>query len=249
MNYNKMVEDVFHTGSWRDTRFGMSNEIIGFQVEFETGLLFSRPKMLRKLGWVEALQLVGGVYYPSDYTLVTPKLLYPYTTDAGYGSKIGDQVQLAIEKLRDRPNSRQAIVFIDSANWQNTPVRPCISSYQFMISNDKLDTIMSARSWDLVSGFIYDTMCSNLLSQIVASILGIPTSGTFAHAASGHVYEKDVKDGRLGGDYPTKRMKLGKQVYSWEEAQQLAIAELIEFRKNPEGFKQPSFIDVLTETS
>jgi hypothetical protein len=247
MNYNKMVEDVYHNGALRDTRFGMSSEVIGFQTEYETGLLFSRPKMLRKLGWVEALQLVGGVFYPSDYTLVAPKLLYPYTTDAGYGSKIGDQVQFAIEKLRERPNSRQAIVFIDSAIWQNSHVRPCISSYQFIISEDKLDTVMSIRSWDLVSGFIYDTMCSNLLSEVVASILGIDTFGTFATAGSGHVYHKDVLDGRLGGDYLTKRMKLGKQIRSWEEAQQLALAELVKFRQDPENFKQPSFVDVLME--
>lgn len=246
MNYNKMVLDVRENGLIRDSRLGISSEIIGFQVEFETGLLFYRPKMQRRLGWVESLQMLAGVFYPSDFRLAAPGLMWEYTVDSGYGTKLGDQIFLAIDQLKKQPLSRRAIVFIDSAGYAGERLRPCVSSYQFLIAADgKLYTVMSVRSWDLVSGFLYDTMAAGMISLAVADQLQIKTGGTIANAGSGHVYHKDIEEGRIN---PLKD-KLSKMTFnthfdSWEILQRAAVEELRRFRSEPAGFQSPWFVDV-----
>jgi hypothetical protein len=56
------------------------------------------------------------------------------------------------------------------------------------------------RSWDLVSGFIYDTMVMSMILQASAASLSLDFGDVAAVVASAHVYAEDADKGRLPDD-------------------------------------------------
>lgn len=245
--YGSMLHSIIAQGRTQSTRLGQAFYTIGFVTEYPTGLLFSRPRMQRKLGWVEALQVIAGVFVPEDFRKAAPGLLWEYQyLDSGYGPRIAyNQIPAVIAQLQAFPETRRAVVHIGSAAEAGEGAKPCVSMYQFMIDEGKMDSFLYARSWDLVSGFVYDNMVIGLLSLLIADVVGVDTGGTFGFAANAHIYAKDIAEGRIPrGASSSRTMTLNRHFNSWERVQETALRELLKFRDDPDSYVQPDFVTV-----
>jgi thymidylate synthase len=77
--------------------------------------------------------------------------------------------------------------------YENNKDFVCTLAQQFIVNNNKLDTIVFMRSNDLIYGFSYDVPWFNSLQKQIANILKIEV-GEYRHfATSMHVYERHFK--------------------------------------------------------
>ena len=198
-DYANTIRRIVDNGDVRMSRIGPTFELLGLSVKFNAGDLFARPKMNRALGWLEVGHVLGGYFIGMDYKVVSPGLMWAYNLDAAYGLKTAEQMFTVSKQLINHPNSRRAIVHIGKERDTGEIAKPCVDSYQFILNQrtNKLDLVMSVRSWDMVAGFIYDTMVGGALCHAMAAVVGLEPGMVYAHAATAHVYMKDIEDDRL----------------------------------------------------
>lgn len=145
----------------------------------------------------ETVQLVGAF---SDASLM-PTGFEPYKEADGrfwgaYGDRIGYQLLEIVRKLKQDPNTRQAIVSLWNPMLDNIPFKhdyPCTLGMGFS-TNDagQLDIDVMMRSNDVWLGVPYDWCQFSVMQQTVASLLGRDV-GVYRHVVlSMHMYERDV---------------------------------------------------------
>ena len=118
------------------------------------------------------------------------------TVNSNYGyciqSKYGfDQLNFVVNKLKEDPKSRQAVIHIKEPN--NNPSKDvnCTVCLQFFIREGKLYMITYMRSNDLWTGFTYDVFQFTCLQICLAMKLNLGI-GTYTHiAGSLHLYERN----------------------------------------------------------
>lgn len=160
-----------------------------FTCSFQAGMLVKRPRIHYPLGWMEMLQFIGGIFSLDLIKAVAPKANHElFTSQMAYGPRVAHQMAPVIQKLRDDPTTRQAIVFIGGQEDGATDAQPCTSTIQFLVRDGVVKTIVSMRSWDLVKGMAYDVMMFGGMAQAVAHCLGISAGPVFVTAASPHIY-------------------------------------------------------------
>jgi thymidylate synthase len=121
--------------------------------------------------------------------------LFSYT----YAERWQAQLLYVIQELQLRPNSRQAIMTMYSAekdmmNWGGRDRVPCSLSYQFAIRNNALTLIYSQRSCDFIKFFAADVYFTVTLLQFVADSLEIKP-GNFIHfIGSLHAFRGDLEN-------------------------------------------------------
>lgn len=193
LNYKKTLYNLLQQGATRESRLGDSYEIVGYSLKFPTGQLFYKKGMLRLLGWYEAVEVVSGNFNSRNFKLIAPKLKYPYhVNDSGYGIRLAPQMETVVKQLQTNPESRRAIAHIGQPIDTGEQRKPCVDSYQWLIRGDKLDMIASIRSWDMVTGFVYDTMVMGVMNSIMANLIHCQPGIIHCHAGSAHVYKKDL---------------------------------------------------------
>ena len=107
--------------------------------------------------------------------------------------KPNDQIQKVINLLKKEPETRRALICLwDAENDMNTHHPPCACTIQFMIRNDKLDTIAYFRSNDAWMAALPDMIAISKLSSLIASKLSIEVGKYIHFAASYHLYEPDI---------------------------------------------------------
>jgi hypothetical protein len=192
--FSAMLSAVQKFGELESTRLGPAWELRDCTMYMNIGELFYRPGMARALGWLESLSVLAGIKMPEDQLmLVAPRLKYEYDDSAQYGPKVHGQLVNVVRILNKRPNTRRAIVHVGKPSDGGDVDKPCIDSYVFNIREDRLHVTMFVRSWDLVYGFIYDTMVASMLGLAVAEALKLVPGRLTAFAVSAHVYRKDVE--------------------------------------------------------
>lgn len=149
------------------------------------------------IGAVEACQLLGGVSTPELVIAVGPQFKN-YAEDNGvfhgaYGLRTNGQYEHIVEKLKDDPSSRQAVVTIWNPEYDNQPAKrdyPCTVLHQFRIRNNKLNMSVYMRSNDVWLGAAYDFFQFTRVQLALCSVLGVQP-GTYAHhVGSLHIYEQ-----------------------------------------------------------
>lgn len=233
-NYRNMLLKVVKDGDRRDSRVGKMNEVLGFQVTMPSNLLLYRPGMSRKLGWVESLMVIAGSFDNRLLQMAAPNLLWPYTVHQAYGLKLAQQLPRVWEQLVEFPETRRAMLHIGQPADGYEEEKPCVQSYQFLQRDGVLNMIAYARSWDLVSGFLYDTMVMGLLTQVMARVLEVVPGQVIATAGSGHIYDVDIDEGRLPSSKHTRKhlhyqLKQDLEFDTWESAQHWAQDNLRNF--------------------
>ena len=115
------------------------------------------------------------------------------TLYGAYGPRIALSLDLAIRKLKEDADTRQAIIYIGKDD-DILPTRdmPCTISLQFMLRAGALSLLANMRSGDFFLGLPYDIFAFTTLQEIVANTLGVPMGMYFHNVASLHLYESDA---------------------------------------------------------
>lgn len=104
-----------------------------------------------------------------------------------------DQVQRAIDMLKENPNSRRIVV----SAWHpglldEMALPPCHVMYIFNVSNGKLNCHLTQRSGDIALGIPFNMACYSALTMAIANEVGLEY-GEFAHTiVDAHIYENHV---------------------------------------------------------
>ena len=101
-----------------------------------------------------------------------------------------DQLDQVIQKLKDKPDTRHAVVSIYDGKEIDTYRydTPCTYAVQFTIIDDKLNMSVYMRSNDLWYGFCNDQYCFSMLQKLVAERLSIDVGWYYHHAHNMHIY-------------------------------------------------------------
>lgn len=104
-----------------------------------------------------------------------------------------DQIEKVIELLKKDPNSRRAVINLNTPNEKviETKDEPCTIALQFMIRKGNLDCTTMMRSNDIWYGTPYDIAFFTELQKYIAQRLGIGY-GYYTHfVTSLHLYDRD----------------------------------------------------------
>lgn len=121
------------------------------------------------------------------------------TSNSAYGyimkQKFGfDQIEKVIELLKKDPNSRRAVINLNTPNEKviETKDEPCTIALDFYIRDNKLNCTCMMRSNDIWFGLPYDAAFFMELQKYIADQLGVEY-GIYTHfAVSLHAYIKDL---------------------------------------------------------
>lgn len=117
------------------------------------------------------------------------------------------QITAVAETLRQKPESRQAIIsFWNDGDLPHAVLGdkkdlPCTVAMQFFIRQARLHLTVTMRSNDIWLGLPYDVFAFTAIQRVVAALVGC-RSGTYHHqVGSMHLYERDEAKARAGGQY------------------------------------------------
>lgn len=121
------------------------------------------------------------------------------TLNSAYGHRIFgkhpsigfDQWEKVKMQLQDDPDSRQAIIHLNTPHNKKTKDEVCTLNLQFMIRDGALNMTTNMRSNDIVWGFTYDVFAFMAMQEIMAAELGVEVGLYYHNVASMHLYEKD----------------------------------------------------------
>lgn len=104
-----------------------------------------------------------------------------------------DQVQRAVDILKNNPNSRRIVV----SAWhpgllEEMALPPCHVMYIFNVSDGKLNCHLTQRSGDIALGIPFNLACYSALTMAIANETGLEY-GQFAHTiVDAHIYENHI---------------------------------------------------------
>lgn len=109
-----------------------------------------------------------------------------------------NQVQRAIDLLRNRPDSRRAVIqlFDRSDLASNTADVPCTCTLQFLVRQEALQLVTHMRSNDAYLGLTHDVFSMTMLQELVACDLGLPLGEYIHMIGSFHLYTENVAAAR-----------------------------------------------------
>lgn len=149
------------------------------------------------IGAVEACQLLSGTSFPDLVIAIGPQFKN-YAEDNGifhgaYGPRTNGQYDNIIERLKNDPDTRQAVVTIWNPQYDLQPNKrdyPCTVLHQFRIRDNKLNMSVYMRSNDVWLGAAYDFFQFTRVQIAMASVLGIEPGKYAHHVGSLHIYEQ-----------------------------------------------------------
>jgi len=127
-----------------------------------------------------------------------------------------DQLEKAIEKLKNNPNSRRNIVSAwNPGELDRMVLPPCHAFFQFYVSEDKLSLQMYQRSCDMFLGVPFNIASYSLLLEMVAQVTGYQP-GEFIHVmGDAHIYKnhfEQVKEQLSREPKKLPELKLNKDI-------------------------------------
>lgn len=192
-DYSHLLDAALNGGSPAPSRHGGTSELLDVTVESYPGEMVRRDNINYNIGYVEALAMVAGVYETNALKLLAPNSQHVlFTINMAYGPRVTLQLPRVIEKLRDDPWTRQAIVFVGKPEDGATNDQPCTTTLQYLLRDGYLRCSARMRSWDLVKGLPYDLMMFHAVNAVVAHCVGAQPGPVTVCAASAHVYDRDA---------------------------------------------------------
>lgn len=230
MQYNEAIERLLQIGDNIPSRHGPTVERLNFSATFYGNTFLVRKGMNTALGWMEAFQIIAGVFYPEDLKQVAPKAQHHlFTPQMAYGPRLGNQVDDVIKYLKKFPEGRQALIWIAKPEDGCTDAQTCTTSIQFLLRHKQLHGTVNMRSWDAVKGFPYDLMFFQLFKACIARALEVAPGNLTVNAGSFHLYEADISMavGEADGDF---QFNLG-WPDTWPEMQLAALEQVGSYSK------------------
>lgn len=197
--YINIASTLLHHGREQTSRAGTTIEIEDYVMEFSDGRFPMPPARAgtpRLLGLLEGAQLVGSSGRAGLMEELFPKMKTFTDFSAMYGDRVarGNQIEEVIDKLADKPDTRQAVLTLWDPMVDHVDGRrdyPCTIAIQFRIRDERLNMTVTMRSNDLVRGFYHDTTQFGMLHATLATILGVHVGTYVHHAGSFHMYDSD----------------------------------------------------------
>jgi thymidylate synthase len=200
--WKNKLEEVNHNYDYVVSPRGMEvKEKLGESYEVPMISFLNLAEREINLGFMfkEAQWIISGSNQLSELTPYM-KSYKNYSDDGtflrgAYGPKVVDQIGWIAETLENDTNSRQAVLNI----WRERPGPskdiPCTTQMQFFIRDNKLHSITSMRSQDIVLGFTYDVFTFSMVAKAVQCLLadrGIETElgNLQVNVGSLHIYER-----------------------------------------------------------
>jgi thymidylate synthase len=112
-----------------------------------------------------------------------------------FGMHGHDQIQNVLDKLKDKPMSRRAVIqLFDAADVPSGAKEiPCTCTIQILLRRKKLEMFTMMRSNDAFKGLPHDLFAFTMLQEILARSLDADV-GVYKHAVGSlHLYETDVE--------------------------------------------------------
>jgi len=112
--------------------------------------------------------------------------------------RIIDQVEQAIDMIKNNPNSRRIIVSAwNVGELDEMALMPCHAFFQFHVANGKLNCQLYQRSADVFLGVPFNIASYALLTHMMAQICGLK-AGTFVHTlGDAHLYTNHLEQAQL----------------------------------------------------
>lgn len=123
------------------------------------------------------------------------------TLNGAYGFRLKEyfndnQIDIAIQNLKNNPNSRRVVLTIysvDDLNSESLDI-PCNTHIYLQIINNKLDITVCNRSNDLYLGVPYNIFVFGILQKYLAIKLNIEVGNQTHFTNNLHVYYKNIED-------------------------------------------------------
>lgn len=141
---------------------------------------------------VDFISAFGSMWKKLSDDGVTNNSAYGYIMRYKFGF---DQIEKVIELLKKDPNSRRAVINLNTPNEDviETKDEPCTIALDFLIRDNKLYCTGMMRSNDIWFGLPYDIAFFMELQKLIADVIGVEY-GTYTHfAVSLHAYDKNLK--------------------------------------------------------
>lgn len=105
------------------------------------------------------------------------------------------QWEMAYQKLKEDPDTRQAIIAIYDAEDIAVQTRdvPCTCYIQYFIRDQKLNCVVNMRSNDIIWGTSYDVFSFTMLQEIMAKQLDLGLGWYIHCAGSMHIYDRHLE--------------------------------------------------------
>lgn len=206
-DYAHLSRKLLVHGKTQTSRAGDTVEIEDVVVEFADGRYSMPPARKgtpRLLGLLEGAQLVGSSGRAGLMEELFPAMKTFTDFSAMYGDRVarGNQIEEVIDKLADKPDTRQAVLTLWDPTVDHVEGRrdyPCTVAIQFRIRDDRfgvkgpqLNMAVTMRSNDLVRGFYHDATQFGMLHVTLATLLGVNVGSYVHHAGSFHLYKDDT---------------------------------------------------------
>ena len=199
------------------------------------------------IGAAEALQLIAGEQHPALMQRIAPnfgRFLDGGAFHGSYGERLRGQLEIALERLQNDNDSRQALLQI----WD--PARdlyvdglhdyPCTIFLQLLLRDDELELHAHMRSNDVWWGLAYDAFQFTQLQHTLASVLGVEAGDYFHHVASLHLYARDqeaatalLREWPIEGELPIVRGVAAQSMSDARERATEALRGRLHFKNDP----------------
>lgn len=236
--YHQLVDFVMERGAKQPSRNGDTLEVNDMVIELADPTRAIPSGVGRKgysnaLAALEGLQLVAGKTYDDLMVQVAPATEQFREDDdlfhGGYGRRIGEQMRPIVERLKSDRATRQAVVTIwDPALDTEDGKRdyPCTCLFNWRVRNGQLLMSTFMRSQDVHWGWPYDVVMFTMLQLTMAAYLGVEAGPYVHHAASFHIYTKDLDAFRPMHPFDGTDTRIGpidtSDCATWEDVQRRA---------------------------
>jgi thymidylate synthase len=197
--YPQLHQQVMRHGYRVDSRLGPSMNLKNVTIALldPARTIVKRKGMSVRFAAEEATQILAGVYDHDRLAAVNKNAAKLITPKTAYGPRIWPQLNRVEQELRDSAATRRATVYIGrhddldrSDDVDRAAEMPCTKTWQFDLTEGRLDMTAEMRSNDLVWGLSYDIPCFTAVQRAMARALGVEVGVYWHKANSLHVYEK-----------------------------------------------------------
>jgi thymidylate synthase len=206
--YHDYLKYILENGIKKDDRTGTGTiSIFGYQIRFDLSKgfpLVTTKKLHFKSIVHELLWFLSGVTnikYLQDNGV---KIWNEWSNSDGelgpvYGKqwrrwessngKIIDQISLAIEQIKNNPDSRRIIINSwNVGDISSMALPPCHYSFQFYVANNKLSCMFQMRSVDSFLGLPYNIASYALLTHMIAQQCNLDIGDLIFTGGDCHIY-------------------------------------------------------------
>jgi thymidylate synthase len=211
--YLKLMVEILKEGRTKPSRgIHPIKSIFGTQIRFDMRAgfpLLTTKKMPFKLMAHEMLWFISGssnIKYLQDNKIhywdgfadkdlnLGPVYGVQWRHWKGQDGKEFDQLQWAIDEIKNNPNSKGIIVSAwNVADLKEMRLPPCHTMFQFDVTKGKLRMELYQRSSDVFLGLPFNIMQYSLLLQMVAHLTGLEARELIVSIGNAHLYTNHLE--------------------------------------------------------